>query len=91
MPLIPALGRQRQSSFLSSEFEASLVYRVPGQPGLHKPCLEKKRKIRRLQNDRKGGEVFVLIKMACLVSPWPSCSKKPFFFFFFFFLKEATF
>jgi hypothetical protein len=28
MPLIPALGRQRQADFEHSGFEASLVYRV---------------------------------------------------------------
>jgi hypothetical protein len=41
MPLIPALesqhlgGRGRQIS----EFKASLIYRVPGQPGLHRETL----------------------------------------------------
>ena len=55
MPLIPALGRQRQADFL-----------VQGQPGLQsefqdrqgyteKPCLKKKeRKIERMEG-RKGG------------------------------------
>jgi hypothetical protein len=28
MPLIPAIGRQRQTDFWISEFEVSLVYRV---------------------------------------------------------------
>lgn len=43
VPLIPALGRQKQVAL--SEFEASLVYKASlGQPGLcytDKPCLEK--------------------------------------------------
>jgi hypothetical protein len=41
MLLIPALRRQRQADF---EFEASLVYRVPGQPGLHRETLSRKTK-----------------------------------------------
>ena len=32
MPLIPTLDRQKQVDLCA--FEASLVYRVPGQPGL---------------------------------------------------------
>jgi hypothetical protein len=34
MPLVPVFRRQRQGDLY--EFEASLVYRVPGQPGLHR-------------------------------------------------------
>jgi hypothetical protein len=34
MLLIPALGRQRQADLC--EFEASLIYRVPGQPGIQR-------------------------------------------------------
>jgi hypothetical protein len=53
MPLIPALGRQRQADF--SEFEASLVYRVSSwtaraiqrNPVLKKPKREKKKKKRK--------------------------------------------
>ena len=33
-PLIPALGRQKQVDLC--EFEANLVYIVPGQTGLHR-------------------------------------------------------
>jgi hypothetical protein len=40
MPLIPALGRGRQTS----EFEASLVCRVSGQPELHIEILSRKTK-----------------------------------------------
>jgi hypothetical protein len=36
-PLLPALGRQRQVDLC--RFEASLVYRVPGEPGLHREIL----------------------------------------------------
>jgi hypothetical protein len=42
MPLISALGRQRQADI--SEFEASLVYRVSSRTAKatqRKPCLEK--------------------------------------------------
>jgi hypothetical protein len=39
MPLIPALGRQRQADF---EFEASLVCEFQDSQGYtEKPCLEK--------------------------------------------------
>jgi hypothetical protein len=37
MPLIPALGRQRQVDVC--EFETRLIYRVAGQPGLHREAL----------------------------------------------------
>jgi hypothetical protein len=37
MPLIPALGRQREAEVW--DFENSLVYIVPDQPRLH--CLQK--------------------------------------------------
>jgi len=41
MTLIPAVGMQREADFC--EFKASLLYRVPGQPGLHRgsPVLKK--------------------------------------------------
>ena len=42
MPLIPALGRQRQVGIC--EFKVSLVYRVSSRTGskaTEKPCLEK--------------------------------------------------
>ena len=45
MPLIPALGRQRQVDLC--EFEASLDYRVSSRAGstaTEKPCLEKQTK-----------------------------------------------
>jgi hypothetical protein len=44
MPLIPALGRQRQVDL--SVFYASLIYTVsfPGQPGWHSKILSKKKK-----------------------------------------------
>ena len=41
MPLIPALGRQRQVDLY--EFEASLIYRVSSRTGAkatEKPCLK---------------------------------------------------
>ena len=38
-PLIPALGGGGR---LISEIEASLVYRVPGQPGVHRETLSKR-------------------------------------------------
>ena len=43
MPLIPALGRQRQADF---EFEASLVYKVSSRTAraTEKPCLKKTKK-----------------------------------------------
>ena len=41
MPLIPALGRQRQA--VVCEFQASLVYRAR-QPWLHKEILSQKTK-----------------------------------------------
>jgi hypothetical protein len=47
MPLIPALGRQRQADLLSFGFEANLVYKskqVPGQIRLHRHLVLKKRK-----------------------------------------------
>jgi hypothetical protein len=52
MPLIPALGKQRQIS----EFEASLVYRVsfPGQPGLHRETLSRKTKTKPNQTKTKN-------------------------------------
>jgi hypothetical protein len=34
MPLIPTLRRQKQVDLC--EFKVSLVYKVPGQPGLHR-------------------------------------------------------
>jgi hypothetical protein len=41
MPLVPALGRQRQVDFC--EFKASLVTeQVTGQPGLHRKALSVK-------------------------------------------------
>ena len=43
-PLIPALRKQRQTDFC--DFEASLVYRVPGQPELHRETLSRKTKKR---------------------------------------------
>ena len=42
MPLIPVFGSQRQVDFC--EFKANLVYKVPGQPGLHRETLSKKNK-----------------------------------------------
>ena len=42
MPLIPALRRQRQEEL--GEFEISLVYIVPGQPGLHSKTLSQTNK-----------------------------------------------
>jgi hypothetical protein len=35
-----------------SEFEASLVYTVPGQPGLHRPVSKKKKKSKNKQTKR---------------------------------------
>ena len=54
MPLIPALRKQRQADL--SEFEASLVYRVPGQPECYtvKPCLRK-------QTNKQKTEVMSLV------------------------------
>jgi hypothetical protein len=52
MPLIPALGRQRQAI---SEFEASLVYRVSSrysQGYTEKPCLKKKNTHKKTQNQK---------------------------------------
>jgi hypothetical protein len=40
MSLIPALRRQRQVGLC--EFKPSLVYRVPGQPELHRETLSRK-------------------------------------------------
>lgn len=40
MPLIPVYGRQRQAEF---KFEASLVYIVPGHPGLNRETLSQQR------------------------------------------------
>jgi hypothetical protein len=36
---------------MSSEFEASLVYRVPGQPGLYRETLSQGKKMRAWRND----------------------------------------
>jgi hypothetical protein len=50
MPLMPALGRQRQEDLC--EFETSLVYRVPGQLRLHREPYLKKRKERKGKKKR---------------------------------------
>ncbi|CAO2577223.1 hypothetical protein LEMLEM_LOCUS19 [Lemmus lemmus] len=45
MPLIPALGRQRQADLC--EFKASLVYRASSRTGTkatEKPCLKKQKR-----------------------------------------------
>ena len=44
MPLIPALGRQRQEDLC--EFKANLVHRMSSKPGgaIERPCLKKKEK-----------------------------------------------
>ena len=44
-PLISALRRQRQVDLC--EFEASLVYRVPGQPGQYREILSRKTKTKK--------------------------------------------
>jgi hypothetical protein len=45
-PLIPALGRQRQVDLLSSEFEASLVYKVSSRTAraIQRNTVSKKKK-----------------------------------------------
>jgi hypothetical protein len=49
MPLIPALGRQRQ---VASELEASLCYRVnSGQTGIHRETLSGEKKNRQKQTN----------------------------------------
>jgi len=54
MPLIPALGRQRQVDLC--EFEVSLVYKVsPGQPGLHRETLS--------QEDQMGKQKSAIISV----------------------------
>ena len=53
MPLIPALGRQRQVYLC--EFEASLVYRASfrtGTKAAEKPCLEKQTNKNKVDNAR---------------------------------------
>jgi hypothetical protein len=48
MPLMPELQRQKQVGIC--EFKASLVYRVPGQPGLHRETLVSKKKKKKKKN-----------------------------------------
>jgi hypothetical protein len=51
-PVILVLRRQRQVD--SCEFEASLVYRVPGQLGLHRePCLKTNQKEKRKEKENR--------------------------------------
>jgi hypothetical protein len=47
-------GRGRQIS----EFEASLVYKVPGQPGLHRETLSQKKKQKQKQK-KETKKVFL--------------------------------
>jgi hypothetical protein len=51
MPLILAVGRQRQADLC--EFKAKLVYRVLGQPGLHRETLSGKQKQKQKQKRNK--------------------------------------
>lgn len=67
MLLIPALWSQRR---VDVEFEASLVYRVPGQPGFllfstKKPCREKTRQ-NKTKKDMNYGQVFLIFH--CYIS-----------------------
>jgi hypothetical protein len=51
MPLIPAFGRQRQADFwVQPGF--SLVYNVPGQPGLHRETLSQKTKSNKTKQNK---------------------------------------
>jgi hypothetical protein len=62
VPLISALGRQRQGDLC--KLEASLVYRVSlGQPGLHRETLSREREGRR-EEERKGGrDIYIYAKI----------------------------
>ena len=49
-------GRGRGRGRQISEFEASLVYRVPGQPGLHRETLSQKTKTTTTTTKRNDAE-----------------------------------
>jgi hypothetical protein len=88
MPLIPALGRQRQADF---EFEASLVYRVSSRTARatqRNPVSKKQNKTKQNKTKlRRASKMAQQVKMlphkpddlsqtsACTCAPWRACSQ----------------